>query len=186
MRQGFKLFIMQTQLIKTKDLKGNNWQVYWLPRNPRLIRDDKFNKLKKSLIDDPEMLHLREVIAYDNNGELVVICWNMRLAALKDLWIQEVPTKILPSDTPAEKLRAYTIKDNAGFWEDDMEEIANSWTDYPLEDWGFDIPDISIEDTPDSKEKEKKYDIVISCSNEIEQDEIMEKLQDFNVKCSKV
>ena len=103
---------MQTQLIKVSKLKNNNGQIEGLPKNPRILKDDKFIKLKKSLEDDPEMLELREVIAYDNNGELVVICGNMRLRALKELGIKEVPTKILPNETSVEKLKAYTIKDN--------------------------------------------------------------------------
>ena len=58
---------MQTQLIKLSLLKNNTGQVEGLPANPRILKDDKFIKLKKSLQDDPEMLELREVIAYDNN-----------------------------------------------------------------------------------------------------------------------
>ncbi len=65
---------MKAQLVKIKDLKNNTGQIEGLPKNPRVLKDDKFIKLKKSLEDDPEMLQLREVIAYDNNGELIVIC----------------------------------------------------------------------------------------------------------------
>ena len=131
---------MQTQLVKVSSLKNNHGQIDGLPKNPRILKDDKFLKLKKSLTDDPEMLNLREVIAYDNNGELVVICGNMRLRALKDLGITEVPTKILSKDTPIEKLKAYTIKDNVGFGEHDWDMLANEWDAEELTDWGLDIP----------------------------------------------
>jgi len=83
---------MRSQLVKVSSLKNNHGQINGLPKNPRILKDDRFLKLKKSLIDDPEMLSLREVIAYDNNGELVIICGNMRLRALKELGIT-VPTK---------------------------------------------------------------------------------------------
>lgn len=135
---------MQTQLVKIKDLKNNTGQIDGLPKNPRILKDDKFIKLKKSLEDDPEMLELREVIAYDNNGELIVICGNMRLKALKELGIKEVPTKILPTETSVEKLKAYTIKDNVSFGDHDWEVLANEWDNEELESWGLDIPTFDI------------------------------------------
>ena len=103
---------MNTQLIKVSTLKNNTGQIEGLPKNPRLLKDDKFKKLVKSIKDDPEMLELREVIAYELNNELIVIAGNMRLGACKELGIKEIPVKILPQDTSVEKLKAYTIKDN--------------------------------------------------------------------------
>jgi len=131
---------MQTQLVKIKDLKNNSGQINGLPKNPRILKDDKFIKLKKSLEDDPEMIELREVIAYDNKGELVVICGNMRLKALKELGIKEVPAKILPTETSVEKLKAYTIKDNVSFGDHDFEMLANEWDVEQLDAWGLDLP----------------------------------------------
>ena len=157
---------MQTQLVKIKDLKNNIGQIDGLPKNPRILKDDKFIKLKKSLEDDPEMLQLREVIAYDNNGELIVICGNMRLKALKELGIKEVPTKILPTETSVEKLKAYTIKDNVSFGDHDWEVLSNEWDNNQLEDWGLDI--VSVEDNSASNIKTeeikayKKHHILFS------------------------
>ena len=148
---------MQTQLVKIKDLKNNTGQVEGLPKNPRILKDDKFIKLKKSLEDDPEMLELREVIAYDNNGELIVICGNMRLKALKELGIKEVPTKILPTETSVEKLKAYTIKDNVSFGDHDWEVLANEWNSEELESWGLDIPNFEVD--TDYSEKNKEIDV---------------------------
>jgi len=136
---------MQTQLVKIKDLKNNTGQIDGLPKNPRILKDDKFIKLKKSLEDDPEMLELREVIAYDNNGELIVICGNMRLKALKELGIKEVPTKILPTETSVEKLKAYTIKDNVSFGDHDWEVLANEWDSEELEAWGLDLVGFDVD-----------------------------------------
>jgi len=134
---------MKTQIIKISNLKNNTGQIQGLPKNPRILKDDKFIKLKKSLQDDPEMLKLREVIAYDNNGELVVICGNMRLRALIELGIKEVPTKILPKETPVDKLKAYTIKDNVAFGEHSWEDLANEWDTEEISEWGLDIPNWS-------------------------------------------
>jgi hypothetical protein len=130
---------MKTEIVKISQLKTNNGQIEGLPKNPRFLKDEKFEKLKKSLQEDPEMLELREIIAYDNNGQLVVICGNMRLRAMQDLGIKEAPTKILPTETSIEKLKAYTIKDNVGFGEHDWEILANEWDVEQLEEWGLDV-----------------------------------------------
>lgn len=137
-------------------LKNNTGQIPGLPKNPRILKDYKFEKLKKSIQDDPEMLSLREVIAYDNGGELIVICGNMRLKALKELGIKEVPTKILPQDTPVEKLKAYTIKDNVGFGEHDWDALANEWDANQLDNWGMDVPNFEIEPSMDELIGEEK------------------------------
>jgi hypothetical protein len=131
---------MQSQLISIGKLKNNSGQIEGLPKNPRLLKDDKFKKLVKSIKDDPEMLQLREVIAYELNNELIVIAGNMRLGACKELGIKEIPVKILSEDTSIEKLKAYTIKDNLGYGEWSWDDIANEWDMEQLEDWGMDLP----------------------------------------------
>lgn len=76
---------MQTKTIKISDLHLNTGQIKDVPKNPRFIKDERYEALKKSIEDDPEMLQLREIVAYDNNGELVVILGNMRYRAMKGL-----------------------------------------------------------------------------------------------------
>jgi hypothetical protein len=176
---------MQLQLVKTKDLKNNTGQILGLPKNPRILKDDKFIKLKKSLEDDPEMLELREVIAYDNNGELVVICGNMRLKALKELGVTEIPTKILPSSTSVEKLKAYTIKDNVSFGEHDWDQLANEWDADELNEWGLDVPVFDTENETDYSEKNKEFD-----ANDFEDQKYTIKLEfteeDYNLVKEKI
>ena len=135
---------MQVQLVSINKLKNNTGQIEGLPKNPRLLKDDKFKKLVKSIQDDPEMLELREVIAYDNNGELVVIAGNMRLKACQEVGLKEIPTKILPQNTTVEKLKAYTIKDNVAFGEHNWDELANSWNVDELVEWGLEIPNFEV------------------------------------------
>lgn len=132
---------MLSELVSASRLKSNTGQVPGLPKNPRLIKDDKFDKLKKSIQDDPEMLELREVIAYEFNGELVVIAGNMRLKACTELGIKQIPTKILPPTTPIEKLKAYTIKDNIGYGDHNWPDLQIEWDVQQLSEWGLDIPD---------------------------------------------
>lgn len=143
---------MEIQKIKTAKLKGNNGQVAGLPSNPRLIKDEKFKKLVKSIQDDPEMMELREVIVYDNHGEYVVIAGNMRLKVCKELGIKEVPCKVLPPDTPLEKLKAYTIKDNVSFGEHDFDMLQQDWDLDLLVNFGVDLPDAEITIQPEAEE----------------------------------
>lgn len=85
---------------------SNVGQIAGLPPNPRLIKDEKFEALKKSLTDDPEMLDLRELIVYpnpDEKGTYIVIGGNMRYNAAKELGLSELPCKILPESTPVTK-----------------------------------------------------------------------------------
>lgn len=120
-------------------LQCNEGQIEGLPRNPRFIKDERFKALVKSLQDDPEMLDLRELIVYPHGKKFVVIGGNMRLRAGKELGFETMPCKILPADTPIEKLKAYVIKDNNAFGNDDFDLLANEWDAEFLEDCGFDL-----------------------------------------------
>ena len=120
-------------------LQCNEGQIKGLPRNPRFIKDERFKALVKSLEDDPEMLDLRELIVYPHGKKYVVIGGNMRLRAGKELGLELMPCKILPADTPIEKLKAYVIKDNNAFGNDDFDLLANEWDVEFLEDMGMEF-----------------------------------------------
>lgn len=132
---------MEVKKIKLNKLQGNNGQIKGLPKNPRFIEKDKYEKLKQSLRDDPEMLELRELIAYENETGLVVIMGNQRLKALRELGEKEAFVKILPKETTVEKLKAYTLKDNVSYGEHDFDALANEWDPELLNYWGLDTPD---------------------------------------------
>jgi ParB-like chromosome segregation protein Spo0J len=146
---------MKTQTIKINKLKLNNGQVPGLPKNPRFIRNDRYKALVKSIQDHPEMLELREVLAYDTGTELVVIGGNMRLRACRELGISDVPAKVLLPETPVEKLRAYTVKDNVAFGEWDMDLLANEWELPELEDFGFSAAELGIFEPGDADDQGK-------------------------------
>ena len=82
---------MNATEIKLTDLEFNTGQIPGLPANPRVIKDAKFWKLVKSIEDDPEMLQLREIIAFPYENKYVVIGGNMRLKALQHLKYQTAP-----------------------------------------------------------------------------------------------
>jgi len=120
---------MKTETIKISKVKSN-------PDNPRLIKDDKFHKLVKSIKEFPEMLKLRPIVV---NEDLIVLGGNMRLKACKDAGLKEVSI-IKASELTVHKQREFIIKDNVGFGEWDWDLIANEWDTEQLDDWGLDLP----------------------------------------------
>lgn len=164
-----KVELLKSQNIELSKLEINKGQIEGLPKNPRLIKDAKFEKLKKSIEDNPEMLGMREVLVFPHGSKYVIIGGNMRFQACKELQFVTVPCKILDKDTTAEQLRAITIKDNVGFGEHDWELLANEWDSVELEDWGLQVPtyltdsDIDLDSffEEDNSEKENKFKIVL-------------------------
>ena len=92
---------MNFQKVKISEIKPN-------PNNPRIIKDENFKKLVKSIQDFPEMLELRPIVVDDN---MVVLGGNMRLKALKELKITEVPI-IKANELTEEQKKEFIIKDN--------------------------------------------------------------------------
>lgn len=124
-------------------LKLNTGQIPGVPKNPRFIKDHRFEQLKSSLSDDPSFTELREPLVYIHNDQNIVVAGNMRLKAAKDLGWKEIPVKIMnPDGKPldAKLIRSRIIKDNAEYGEDDYDLLANEWAEDPLKDWGVDIP----------------------------------------------
>lgn len=123
--------------LKLSELELNSGQLEGLPKNPRFIRDERFEKLKKSIEEAPEMLALRELLIYPlDNGKFIVIGGNMRLRACKDLGYKELPCKIIAKETSIEKLREYTIKDNVAFGQEDWGILKTEWESDEVIGWG--------------------------------------------------
>jgi hypothetical protein len=104
--------------------------------NPRFIRDDKFDKLVKSLREFPKMLEYKPIIINEDN---VVLAGNMRLRAAKELKFDKVPVLMADNLSEAEQ-KELIIKDNVGFGEWDWDMLANEWDMQDLADWGLDSP----------------------------------------------
>jgi len=106
------------------------------PENPRVIKDDKFDKLVKSIKEFPQMLGIRPIVV---NDQMVVLGGNMRLKACIEAGLTELPVLMASSLTP-EQQKEFIIKDNVGFGEWDWDVLANDWDAEKLTDWGLDIP----------------------------------------------
>ena len=154
-------------MLKLSKLEANKGQIEGLPKNPRIIKDDKFRKLVKSIEDNPEMTSLREILVYPYGDKFVVIGGNMRLKAMKELGYKEAPCKIIPEETTVEQLKAYTIKDNSGFGEWDFDMLMGEWDLNLLEDCAIEMPDVDS-DAPVIEESEAEEDDFDEENDEVE------------------
>jgi DNA modification methylase len=147
---------MKTQKVKISEVKMN-------PNNPRLIKDEKFAKLVRSIKEFPKMLEIRPIVV---NADMIVLGGNMRLKACKEAGLKEV-TIIFADDLTEDEQKQFIIKDNVGFGEWDWEQLANEWDSDNLEDWGLDIPDFGVTELPPAEEddyempEELQTDIVL-------------------------
>ena len=145
--------------VKITEVKPN-------PQNPRVIRDERFAKLKRSIIEFPEMLEKRPLVCFtDTDGKFVVLGGNMRLKALSDIGAKEVPI-ILADDWTEEQKARFLISDNVGFGEWDWDALANEWDAQQLEEWGLELPvmdEVNLEAEEDDYEMpdELQTDIVV-------------------------
>lgn len=163
--------------VKLSEVKSN-------PNNPRLIKDEKFSKLVKSIKEFPKMLEIRPIVV---NDEMVVLGGNMRLKACKEAGLKEIPI-IKASDLTEEQQREFIIKDNVGFGEWDWDLLANEWDTDLLEEWGLDL---NIEDKLDNLddgeeisfeqsvqlEPPKEYILIMAEPNSVDWEEIKEVLK---------
>jgi DNA modification methylase len=110
------------------------------PNNPRIIKDDKFKKLVKSIQDFPQMLELRPIVIDENN---IVLGGNMRLKACIEAGLKDVPVKQAKELTEEQK-KEFIVKDNVGYGEWDWDDLANNWDEQLLTEWGLDIPNFDV------------------------------------------
>jgi hypothetical protein len=109
-------------------------QIKLNPNNPRVIKDDKFKQLVKSIRDLPEMGNVRPIVV---NQDMIVLGGNMRLKAMQEVGLKIVPVTIV--DWDEDKQRQFIIKDNIGYGEWDFDMLANEWDELELNDWGLDV-----------------------------------------------
>lgn len=174
--------------LNISQLEVNKGQIEGLPKNPRFIKDERYKALKKSIEDAPEMLSLRELIVYPHGEKFVVIGGNMRLRACTEIGYKEIPCKVLPAETPAEKLREYAIKDNVGFGSDDFDVLANEWDIEELTDWGMDL-NFGEDEQSETQQKDlsdqltQEFKIEVTLDNEAQQEDLFNKLQKEGYQC---
>lgn len=180
----------QSKEINVSNLEINKGQLYGLPKNPRFIKDERYKALLKSIEDAPEMLGLREILVYPLEGtdHFIIIGGNMRFRACQELKYKSVPCKIIPLETPVQKLREYTIKDNEGFGQNDWDILANEWDLEEMTDWGVDVSFLSVDDADSTdidalfadaeNTEEKVKDFKIEVVVDHDQEEMLEAIKE--------
>jgi hypothetical protein len=169
------------QIVKISEVKPN-------PKNPRIIKDGKFQKLVKSIQEFPDMLNKRPLVVFtDVDNKYVVLGGNMRLKACKEIGLKEIPI-IIADEWTEEQKNEFLIKDNVGFGEWDWDSLANEWDVEKLDDWGLDLPiNDKIDELEDGEEIElpqsvqleppKEYILIMAEPNSVEWEEIKQMLQ---------
>ncbi len=177
--------------------KVNIKQVRSNPDNPRVIKNNKFEKLVKSIKEFPQMLELRPIVV---NADMVVLGGNMRLRACEAAGLKEIPVMFADNLTE-EQQKEFIVKDNVNFGEWDWDVIFNEWNVEELDDWGLttfngsqgDVLDKvnNTEDEewvrmPDFEVKDSAFKIVVSFESEEDREQFaqMAKLK-FSKKESK-
>jgi len=162
--------------IKISEIKLN-------PNNPRLIKDDKFKKLVKSIQDFPEMLNIRPIVV---NSDMIILGGNMRYKACKEAGLKEIPV-IVAENLTEEQQKEFLIKDNTSGGEWDFEMLANEWDVEQLEEWGLDLPTFDINNETEQNDLsdtiKNLYRIEIICKDEEHQENTYNKLIEQGHEC---
>ena len=135
------------------------------PKNPRIIKDDRFKKLVKSIQEFPKMMELRPIIV-DNDG--MILGGNMRFKALQELKYKDIPdewVKRAETLTEEEKQR-FIIEDNVPFGEWDWDMLANEWDQDKLVEWGIELPVFETNNTIDNTYTDKVKSPIYEAKNE--------------------
>lgn len=158
------------------------------PKNPRVIKDDKFAKLVESLRSFPQMLEKRPLVCVtDIDGKAFPLGGNMRLKAANELKMKELPV-VMADDWTEEQRQEFIIKDNLGFGQWNYEELANDWDAQQLADWGLDIPGFDQEEEPKEQKDlsdsvNETFEVIITCDGERDQEILFNKLKTEGYSC---
>jgi len=112
------------------------------PDNPRTIKKDQLEKLKRSIKSFPEMMEKRPMVCVtDVDGKLYPLGGNMRLRAIKEMGLKEVPETwvIFADEWTEEQRREFIVKDNASLGAWDFDALVEGWNIDDLEEWGVDL-----------------------------------------------
>lgn len=165
---------MKIEYVKIHEVRENS-------HNPRVLKDNNFKKLVKSIKELPKMLELRPIVV---DEDMVVLGGNMRLKACIEAKMTEIPV-IRANELTKEEQKQFIVKDNAHFGEWDFDMLANEFDyDFLIEN-NIDVPKVfdaleeeleeinqSFDLNPEEEEKEQFSSFVIVCNSEKQDDAI--------------
>lgn len=120
-----------------EEIQFMTWPIYRIkanPDNPRIIKDDEFHKLVKSLKDFPEMADVRPIVINQDN---IILGGNMRFRAMKEAGWKDCP--VIQVNWSEEKQREFIIKDNLSHGEWNWDDLGNNWDEEELKEWGMNV-----------------------------------------------
>ena len=166
--------------VKINEIKGN-------PDNPRIIKDDDFEKLVNSIKSSPWMLHIRPIVVDEN---MIILGGNQRWRACQTAKLKVIPIVKASSLTYEQKVE-FIYKDNLNSGQWDWDAVANNMDVQKLNDWGFKVPTFGNKDIlsdvnsgtendewvgmPEFEAKSSTLKIVVSFENEADREEFAEK-----------
>lgn len=156
-KQDVKPKITRTKSTPLGAIRLNEGE-HGLPKNPRLIKDERFKDLCSSVEADPEFMPVRPIVV-DEDG--IILAGNMRWRACKELEIDPLPAGwvIQVKGWTLEKKKRFILKDNNQYGEFDWELLGNEWEIEELLSGGFSKADLEdlmqdIEDNPYTRKVE--------------------------------
>lgn len=116
----------------------NTGQLDWLPRNPRTWTQEDIDKTAASIVEDPDFLEDRPLLVVPFGKEFVAFGGNLRHEGCKAAKKATAPCVVYYPETEDDyaTIKRRAMKDNGSFGKWDWDELANSWDDLPLADWG--------------------------------------------------
>lgn len=179
-------------MLPIEQLVNNDGQIAGVPKNPRVISDERYRALVRRL----KKSNLTGVIplkVYEQDGVFVVLSGNQRLKALRELKAAEVPCIVVPKDADAETLREIVVLENVNDGEWDGLE---NWNADELQEWGVTTPWSERESEEQGAEKaasgkdnfhyESQYGVIVMCATEGEQEQAYNKLTGEGYSCKVV
>ena len=153
--------------------------------NPRQLTDKQYKDLKKSL----SKFDLAEIPAI--NKDNTILAGHMRLKVLYELKGDcEIDVRVPNKQLSPKEAEEYLIRSNKNTGEWDYESLANSFEINDLQEWGFDLDELTfaqeIDKLKDGEEIEfeksvqieppKEYVLIMADPNSVEWEDMKEKL----------
>lgn len=127
-------------------------------KNPRLIKAENLEKLKKSIQDDPEFLAKRKILVNDTKDGKIVYAGNQRLRSLLALGYTEVPDEWIDieKNIPLKLMEKRAFKDNVEYGEYDHDKLKDFDLEFlkelDLPEWELDLSELNDIELDEDKE----------------------------------
>ena len=153
-------------------------------KNPRK-NDNAVNEVANSI----SSFGFKVPIVIDKDN--VIVCGHTRYKASKKLGLEVVPC-VIADDLTEEQIKAYRLADNKvselAEWDIDLlGEELDSIFDIDMSDFGFDLSEDEPTAPTERKDLSDKvgetYEVIIECINEVEQEQVYNKLIGEGYSC---